>query len=71
MHVPAINSIRVHSRFAFIFGSFYLRKSLRSSAGGLSHMAQRGRVRDASASARSNLRQFGSNRSTNFQNRME
>ena len=26
MHVPAINSIRVHSRFAFVFGSLYLRK---------------------------------------------
>jgi hypothetical protein len=33
--------------------------------------AQRGKVREASVNARSNLRQFGSNRSTNRQNRLE
>src|SRR5260221_13596197 len=34
-------------------------------------MAQRSNVSEATVKARSNLRQFGSNRSTNFQNRRE
>jgi hypothetical protein len=50
-------SLRVHSRLVFI----------RVAA----HIAQRGKVRDTSVNARSNLRQFGSNRSTNLQNRIE
>jgi hypothetical protein len=84
-------SIRVHSRFNFVFAPDYLRPSnagvpiravnAKPPIGDITNVegnrkyadynAQRGKVREASVNARSNLRQFGSNRSTNRQNRLE
>src|SRR6516165_3398381 len=72
-------SVRVHSRFNLGSAPGYLRTSafIRGCSSKLvwqifaAYIAQRGKFRDASVSARSNLRQFGSNRSTNLQNRME
>lgn len=61
--------IRVHSRFNFRLCSRPSAVSLQS--GSKAYSAQRGKVLLTSVSARSNFRQFGSNCSTNRQNRIE
>jgi hypothetical protein len=66
---------RIYSRFDFLSAPDYPRKSASIRGWVLirvdAHIAQRGKVRETSVNARSNLRQFGSNLSTNLQNRME